>query len=172
MAASAGDTYLGVGFSQLTYSEDGFPDLNPTMLGLRAGYYLNRNFSVEGRLGIGIGDDSVQLINFPTPYGLFTGDVAIEVDSLIGVYAVGHIPASDSFDFYGFFGFNRADITATATSGGTSFSYSDDDSDMAYGIGAEFKINPTSAINLEYGNFYDDSGVTVDAITIGFTMNM
>jgi hypothetical protein len=43
---------------------------------------------------------------------------------------------------------------------------------MAYGIGAEFKINPTSAINLEYGNFYDDSGVTVDAITIGFTMNM
>jgi hypothetical protein len=172
MAASAGDTYLGVGFSQLTYSEDGFPDFNPTMLGLKAGYYLNKNFSFEGRLGIGIGDDSNAVNVFIPGLGTFNGDVAIEVDTLMGVYAVGHFPASSSVDIYGFFGFNNADITATATSGGSSFSYSDDDSDIAYGIGVDFKISPTSAINLEYGNFYDEDTVSVDAITIGFTMNM
>jgi len=167
MAASPGDTYIGVGFSQLTYSEDGFPDFNPTMLGLRAGYYLNRNFSVEGRLGLGIADDT-KGVN----YGGFSGDINVEVDSLMGVYAVGHFPASDSFGFYGFLGFNNADITATATSGGTSFSYSDDDSDIAFGIGAELKVSPASTINLEYGNFYDEDTVSVDAITIGFTTSL
>lgn len=172
LAASPGDTYLGVGFSQLTYSENGFPDFNPTMLGLRAGYYMNRNFSVEGRLGIGIGDDSKPVNVFIPGMGTFDGDITVEVDTLMGIYAVGHFPASDSFGFYGFLGFNNADITATATSGGTSSSYSDNDSDLAFGIGAEFKVSPASAINLEYGNFYDEDTVSVDAITIGFTTRL
>jgi len=172
MAASPGDTYIGIGFSQLTYSENGFPDFNPTMLGFRAGYYVNDNFSVEGRLGMGIGDDTNNVSVFIPGSGTFTGDIAVEIDNIMGIYAVGHLPASDSFGVYGFFGFNNADITATATSGGTSYSYSDDDSDIAYGIGAKLKLSPVSAINLEYGNFYDEDNVTVDAITIGFTTKL
>lgn len=172
MAASPGDSYFGVGYSQLTYSEDGLPDFNPTMLGFRAGYYLNKNFSVEGRFGFGIGDDTVQLTNYPTPFGPFTGDVSVEVDNIIGIYAVGHLPASDNFGIYGFFGFNQADITATATSGGLSYSYSDDDSDMAYGIGIDIKVGQKSSINVEYGNFYDEDNVSVDAITVGFNTSL
>jgi hypothetical protein len=172
MAASAGDTYFGVGYSQATYSEPGVPDFEPSMLGLRAGYYINENFSVEGRLGIGIGDDTQTVTLFVPGFGTFTGDVTVEIDSLIGVYAVGHLPVSSSVGLYGFLGFNKAEITATASSGGTSYSYSDDDNDMAYGVGVDFNISPSSAINLEYGNFYDDSGVSVDAITIGFTARM
>lgn len=173
VAGSTGDTYIGMGFSQLTYSENGFPDFNPTMLGFRAGYYVNDNFSVEGRLGMGIGDDTNNVSVFiPGSGTTFTGDIAVEVDRIMGIYAVGHLPASDSFGAYGFFGFNNADITATATSGGASYSYSDDDSDIAYGIGAELKLSPASAINLEYGNFYDEDNVTVDAITIGFTTKL
>lgn len=176
IAASAGDTYIGVGFSQLTYSEDGISDLNPTMLGLKAGYYLNSNFSVEGRLGFGIGDDSVRLTNFPTPFGNFTGDYTVEIDNIMGVYAVGHVPVTDMLDFYGFFGFNRADFTfsVSGTLGGIpgSGSVSDDDNDTAYGIGADIKLNKTSSINIEYGNFYNDGPISVDAITIGFTTSL
>lgn len=166
-AASKGDTYIGAQYSQVTYSVDGWPDFEPTMLQARAGYFFEDNFAIEGRVGINIGDDSNTINVSGTDV---TGTV--ELDSLIGIYAIGYLPMSEKLNFYGFLGYNRADATESVSASGFSISGSDADSDIAYGVGAEISISKDSAINFEYGNFYDEGAYSIDALSIGYKMDI
>ena len=50
-AASQGDNYVGLQYSQVTYDEDDFDDAEPTALVGKIGQFLNENIAIEGRLG-------------------------------------------------------------------------------------------------------------------------
>ena len=146
LAASEGDTYGGFQYGLLTYSEDGFPDLEPTALAGRYGQFVNDNISVEGRFGIGMQDD--------TALG-----VSIELDTFYGVYGVAHASSNSDVSFYGVFGFTKGKLTASIP----GFSISDSDSGLSYGFGVDF-----NSFNIEYMLYLDEDFYDISAISFGY----
>lgn len=156
-AETAGQSYLSIQYGLGTYSEEGFEDANPNFLMGKLGYFVNDGLSLEGRLGIGVGDDS---INDP-----FAGELTIEVDSLIGVYGVGHARISEAFSLYGLLGFTRGELTATAPAFGMSFS--DDDTGLSYGVGLNIGSSESTSLNIEYTQYLDETYYDFTAVGLG-----
>ena|SRR5690554_843016 len=153
-AASEGGSYGGFQYALGTYSEDGFDDANPNALVGRYGKFVNDNFAIEGRIGFGIGDDSIS-----TTFG----DISIEADTLIGVYGLGHVEINDSSSVYGLLGFTRGELTASAS----GITFSDDDSGLSYGVGANVGVSDSLALNLEYIQYLSTSDYDFTAIGLG-----
>ena len=91
-AAEQGDTYAALQYAQINYDEDGFDEaFEPGALVLRMGKVINENVSAEGRFGIGIQDDEVDLGPF---------DTELDVNHIIGVYALLHTAVGKDSLFY------------------------------------------------------------------------
>ena len=160
---SQGDSYAGITYSQLTYDEDGISgDANPTALIGRLGYFVANQIAIEGRLGIGLSDDTVRIDGFGQAL-----DVDLELDRLLGFYAVGHLPVGDAASIYGLFGFTDAKATASAN----GLSESDTDSGLSYGFGAEFNTSEQIGLNIEYTQYLDESGYDLSAISAGVKLH-
>ena len=173
-ADKTGRGYVGAGYTMLTVSPEGGPDLDLSALGVRGGYYFNKYFSVEGRLAFGVGDDSVSetvdIGSGPEPATL-----KFELDHSIGVYAVGHIPLTEQFQLYGLVGFTKQSVTVDASIpslGSGSDSY--DDSGLSFGVGAEFDMTKNLSLGVEYVSYITDGdieGLSYDADGLGITLN-
>ena len=150
-----GRGYLGAIYTAVKVSPDDGPDIDLGALGIRGGYYFNKYFSAEGRLGFGVSDDT-------------EGGETVELDNILGVYAVGHWPLSDQFQLYGLIGYSKIEIT-------TSFGGSDDDGGLSYGVGAEFDMTNNWSLGVEYTSYLQDGevfgGNKFDATGLGVTLN-
>lgn len=72
----AGNSYVGVQYTAVTYSPDGsLDDFEPTAIVGRIGMFVSDYFSVEARFGTGISDDSQTVNAFLGP-----AEVALEID--------------------------------------------------------------------------------------------
>lgn len=156
--------YAGIQYAIADFSfEDVSEDFSPTGLIGRAGSNLNRYFSIEGRLGLGLSDDTVTVTDATT-----NASVSIELDTLIGLYGVGHVPLGKSSSVYALVGLTQIDATASASVTGIGFaSLSDDESDFSYGIGADIGILYNLWVNVEYVQYLDKSDLDVSAIALG-----
>lgn len=156
--------YAGIQYAITDFSFEGVSEeFSPTALIGRAGSNFNQYVSIEGRLGIGLSDDTVTASD-----GVTTASASVEVDTLIGLYGVGRLPLGKSSSVYGLVGFTQVDATAsTATTGFGSASVSDDESDLSYGVGADIGIRYNLWVNVEYVQYLDKSDVEVSAIAIG-----
>ena len=146
--------YYGLSVSQLGYDEAGFSADVMTIDG-KLGTYFNENFSGEIRLGLGITDDTVNV---------FGTDVDVEIPNYFGAYVRGGIPVTEGFYPYIVAGYTRGKIEGSAL--GESFS--ETESDVSYGLGADFSVSNDVDITLEYMNYLDKDGVEVDGISLGF----
>lgn len=155
-AANAG-MYAGVNFSIVEYEETGLDSVEPTALVLRLGNEFTPNLAVEGRLGFGLSEDSVNV--FGTP-------VDVEVDNFFGLYLRGIAPLG-AVSLYGLIGYTDGELTASAN----GVSISADDSDTSYGVGADFALNKASAINVEWARLLSTSDYDVTALSIGYRHN-
>jgi opacity protein-like surface antigen len=150
--AATGDNYAGGQYAITTYHNDtGTEDADMGVLMFRLGKEINPNLSVEGRLGIGIADDTA-------------GITTLETDSILGIYAIGRLPVSKDFDVYGVLGYTRIELTLTISGLG---SVSSDDTDISYGLGGEFRVDDKWSVNLEYMNYYDEGIEEVTALSLG-----
>jgi hypothetical protein len=155
-ARDVGTNYAGAQYAITTYSEDGISEEpNPTALVGRLGRFFHTNFSLEGRLGIGLQDDTVNV---------FGVDVTMELDSLIGVYGLGHINITETSSVYGLIGFTQAEATLSAPGFGSE---SDDESDLSLGIGADIGIGNAASVNIEYAQYLSKSDFDFTAISFG-----
>ena len=152
--------YAGVAYSILDVElESGGQksDSEPGALNVTVGYEFNKYFAAEGLFGVGIYDDRVANAGF-----------AIEMDSVIGLSAVGILPLTKTFSLYGKLGFAQIE-------------YEDDDADSAdgdgamYGIGAAFDVNEKVSFNIDYIQYpdadYDNSDIDVEAKTFNVGIN-
>ena len=89
-------------------------DFSPTGLIGRLGNNINENFSVEGRLGLGLSDDTITASD-----GIDTVSLTVELDTLIGVYGVGHIMLNESSSVYGLIGLTKVDGTISGSISGS-----------------------------------------------------
>lgn len=156
--------YAGVQYAIADFSFEGVPEeFSPTGLVGRAGSNLNRYFSIEGRLGLGLSDDTVTVTQAAT-----SASVSVELDTLIGVYGVGHVPLGKSSSVYALIGLTQIDTTASASVTDIgSASLSDDESDFSYGIGADIGILYNLWVNVEYVQYIDKTDIDVNAIALG-----
>ena len=146
--------YIGIRYADLDTEVDlniGFGDFSTPALMLNVGSQINPFFAVEGRLGFGIDDD----------FGL-------ELDSYYGIFARVGPPLSEKLAPYLLIGYGKAELETDTVSA--------DDNDFAYGFGANVLVNETFAINVEYVNYYDESGsagnvsgnISIEGIAVGF----
>ncbi len=151
-----GSKYAGIQYAISTYSEDGISEEpNPTALIGRLGVNVTDVFSVEGRLGLGLQDDTVNV---------FGTDVTMEIDSLIGIYGVGHININRTSSLYGLLGLTRAEATLSAPG---FISESNDETGLSFGVGADIGIGNNVALNIEYVQYLNKSDFDFSAIAFG-----
>ena len=155
IANSAGDTYLGIQYAIGDYSEPDIPDFSPTALVGRFGGFVHPNFAFEGRFGTGIKDDTQNVFGF---------DATLELDTLVGLYGVGHLYITESSSVYGLIGFSGVDGTVTVA--GSPDSESDSETDLSYGVGANIGITKNVALNAEYIS-YISKDFDLNAIGLG-----
>ncbi len=146
--------YIGANYASVTYKEDGFSAVKPSAIAVRAGYQLNPNVAVEGRLGIGMGDDSLTVSGVT---------VDVEVDNFIGVYGRVMLPTGTAFTPYGLIGYTSGEITGST--GGISVS--GDDSDFSFGFGTDIAIDNNLGINAEIAQLFKGDDFKVNALSVG-----
>ena len=150
IAASEGDTYGGLQYALVTYDEDGIDEVEPTALVGRFGKFVSENVAIEGRLGFGLSDDSVDVGPF---------DVDVEVEYLFGFYGVFHTNSNSDTSVYGVLGFTQGELEGSAM----GITVSEDDSGLSYGFGINIK-----SFTIEYMSYIDEDDYDVTAISLGF----
>jgi opacity protein-like surface antigen len=163
MAATEGSSYIGVQYGYGDYDEEGISEtFNPTALIGRFGHFFHPNFSIEGRLGFGLQDDT----QFVSSIGLSGIDARLDIDHVVGLYGTGHINLTDAISFYGVLGASSVEATASIPSF-PGLEVSDDESSVSYGVGADFGIGKNIALNIEYMRYLDKSSYDFDMIGLG-----
>jgi len=148
-AAHAEGLYAGPLLTRATVSFDAGGDANPTTVGALLGMSINKNFAIEARLGTGLSDDSIS-------------GVDIKVDNFAGIYAKGILPVSNAASVYGLLGYTQGKIKAEFA----GQSASDSDSDVSYGIGAEFAVSGTTSVGVEWARFFKGDNYKVDGLSL------
>jgi OOP family OmpA-OmpF porin len=125
------------------------------------GYQFNRNFALE----VGYVD-----LGEVTANGLGV-NASIEATGfeLVGV---GMLPLGNNFSLYGKIGLYRADTKAEATAGAFSLREEESNTDLTFGIGAQFDLSKQFAIRAEWQRYQDVGGgdigeSDIDVISIG-----
>jgi len=154
---SESNMYVGAGFGVWDYEESEVPEFSLNSAEGHIGYIVNDNLSIEGRVGLGVGDDSV------------TDDrvkLDLEVDNYLSVYLK---PAysSQNFGVYGLLGFTKAKLSADISYMGISDSISDSDSSFSYGLGAGFSVADGTSISLEWKQLIDADDYELSGFSVG-----
>lgn len=152
------DSYAALQLSQVEYSESGAPDLEPTALTARLGANLSPNFGLELRVGTGLGDDSVSA---------GSEKLTLELDNAISAYARVMAPMGERFTAYAMVGLTRSKLTAKFRDAMGSFSMSDSETDLSYGVGGELLLNVNTFVSVEYARLLDGDDYDLDALSIG-----
>lgn len=139
--------YFGGGYTDASVDFDGLSnDADLGLLFVRGGYQFNEYAALEARLGTGVEDDKI--------YG-----VKVEAEDVYGGYLKLGTPTQVGLYPYVLLGFTHAELKANG--------YSDSDTDMSYGVGADYWFNPSVSAGLEYARLYDENGVEVNGLTLG-----
>jgi len=160
--ANAAGMYGGLQYAATTYST-GTEEYDIGLVVGRFGFHFSDNLSVEGRVGAGVSDDSVS----GTVSG-FAYTTTLEIDQVLGLYAVGHLPMGPMLKLYGFAGINQVSTTLTVDIPviSSTTTTSGDDSSVSYGVGADISMGIID-INIEYVTYFKDGDDDISGIAVG-----
>jgi len=153
------DNYIGLGYSQMSYSESGFKEVNPSAISLKYGKKFDTNFAFEIRGAIGIADDTLNV-----------HDIAIDVDcnNMLGIYGVGKKYLTKDFSLNGIIGLTRAKFTSKSTNGVVGTTVENYEVDFSYGVGIGYRLDNKS-LELEYIRYIRKKYFELDAINLNFS---
>lgn len=129
---------------------------------LFGGYQANENFAVEGYWA-NLGTYSYTLFTTgPTLSG--NGDIK---ETAIGVDLIGMLPFDPTTSGFARVGVYQWEVKDSFTlSTGQSFSDSTSGSDIKFGLGAEWKVNPSIRLRTEW-EYYNDKDTPVSVLSVG-----
>jgi len=160
-AQKAPDSVYGeLGYTQVTLasSDSTAPSIKPSALRAIVGYELNRNFSVEGMVAMGIADGTADLA---TSAG--TLNAKTKIDSMYGVFAKAKAEVAPGVELFGRLGYSKANLTTTVASGSGSASFDG----ASWGLGASYAVSPGVALNVDYMSYFSKDGVKATGPTFG-----
>lgn len=151
--------YFGAGYTFMRYTEDVAPDIDVSAdlggVSLLVGVPLGDVVSVEVRYIAGVDDDRVRLLGESFDF---------EVDYVMGVNLRAAFPATEYLTPYFILGKTSAELKLS----GQGFKFSDDISDISYGMGLNISWpNSRAMFNLEYAQLIDDDGVELGGLNLG-----
>jgi hypothetical protein len=144
--------YLGAGFGELIYSEDGLNTINPTIGYFKVGEQFNPYLAVEARVGTGFGRAQ-------------SDGNSINVNALYSGYIKGIVPLAPQFSIYGLAGLSGADLHRNYPD------YDTTDGTFSLGGGVEFKLGGGASLDAEFTRAAAGTNAgynyTADALTVG-----
>lgn len=161
-SASAGG-YFG---AELYNSEIEFENIfsvEPKTMMVTLGSNINENMAIEGKLGLGILDDSISE----------SGDsVSFKVENSIGAYVKGLAPLNESVKLYGLIGISRVsiEVSVDSSSFGVSGSESMDETGLTYGFGMLVRVGQSAGLAIEYKSLFDGDMEEIDTSVTGFSI--
>lgn len=150
--------YVGANYTFVTYDEEFLGDADLGALSGKVGARINPYISAELRAGVGVADETATDGNV---------SVTLELDYLVGGYVLFGLPNKTPIYPYIALGYTKGELTLSATDPGGSFSISESDSDLSYGLGANLAISDNVQLNAEYMKYIDKDDYEVSGISIG-----
>lgn len=141
--------YVSVGGGALTF-DDSVDVVNPTQVYARIGHNFTPHFGVGVEANTSLVEDSL--------YGL---DYSVTASFL---YLKGSLPIGSNSKLYAVAGPTYVELTGSL--GGISVST--DDNDVGFGVGYEYSFNKRHGVSADYTQYYDDGGVKVYSVNIGY----
>jgi OOP family OmpA-OmpF porin len=125
------------------------------------GYQINRNFAVE----LGYHQLGEAKASFPG------GQVDFEANA-IELVGVGLLPLANNFALYAKAGFYRGETEATGSNALGSVNEKETNTDLTYGLGAQYNFNPKFGVRAEWQRYTNMGGEAtgesdVDVLSIG-----
>lgn len=161
VAGTEGEYYFGLQYGFGNYDENGISEtFEPTLLVGRMGRFLTPVFAVEGRLGIGLDDDTHNLPGFGNR------DVTLEIDNALGLFGAAHINLTASSSLYGLLGISRVEGT-TRLPDFPGLESTEDNSSVSYGFGLDLGLGGRWALNIEYMRYLDKEDFDFDVGSVG-----
>ena len=154
--------YAEIGYTHHNYKDwDGVDTLkfSPGAVSGVVGYKFTPNLSVEGMLGLGLGKDKVKID------GVDTGSDG-KVKSTFGLFLRPSFDINESVELFGRVGWVRSKLEISNSVSSESGS----DTDLAYGIGANFNLSKTSYIQTGWMQYLNKDGVKIDGLNISYGM--
>lgn len=152
VADNTDKSYARVQYAAASYDVDNLGEANPTVLVGGFGKYFGSIFALEGRLGLGLEDDTIAT------------NRSVVIDNLLGIYGVGHFNLGETSSLYGLIGYTRATVTNSVAGFQAASIY---DSGLSLGAGADIGISKNVALNVEYIQYLDSSTYNFSAISLG-----
>jgi opacity protein-like surface antigen len=157
--------YAGLQYGVGEYSESNVSEDFDTSVAMgRFGYDINSSFSIEGRLGTSLEDDSQFLLE----QCACGSDVTLEIDAIMGIYGKGRYDLSEWFSVYGMLGASRVEATVSLA----DFPDADNtesESTISYGVGVDIGFARRWAFNVEYLRYLDGDDFDLDIASAGVT---
>lgn len=157
---STSNLYAEIGYTHLNARDNdstGTYKVSPSAVSGVFGYQFTPNIAVEGLVGLGAGKGKVKLNSVDT------ADEA-KLKSAVGVFFKPSVAVSDSLDLFARVGWVRSRLDGTFG----SVSRSQSDTDIAYGIGANFNLSKAAYIQAGWTNYYKKEGFKVDGATVAY----
>lgn len=149
----ASPIYGELGWASITYKESGYK-LQPSMVRALVGTELNPNLNVEGMLGFGVSDDTVNIQGVRV-----TG----QINNAWGIFLKPKASIAPNLELFGRVGYVKTKVTASVP----GYAISDTGGDIAYGAGLSYKISETTSLNADYMSYYNKDAVKATGFTIG-----
>ncbi|QSP93875.1 porin family protein [Marinobacter salinisoli] len=155
--AQAQDIYKSGGggaFAGLNYTfvnlDVGPGEADVATLSAKGGVMVTPFIGFEARAGFGVDDDRIGLADY-------------SLDNFYGAYATFQMANESPLTPYAALGFTRVEVEADSVLG----TFTEDESDISYGIGLNVDFASYVSGNLEYMRYYDDNDLTVDGLGLG-----
>lgn len=145
-------------YGNLGYSWAKADDLNFGVIGGRLGYRMSDWLGVEGELGFGVKDETVNVSGI---------DVDVELEHTEAIYGVGFIPVSANTDLLARIGYGNTSIKGSAL----GVSQSQDGGSWNFGVGAQHHFDGVNGVRFDYTRqeFTGDDGGSADSWTISYS---
>ena len=152
--ALANDSNWSVGYlvsGSFDQDPGGSADINSITLSYNQS--VSDNLTLEYEFGFGVGDDD---IDFDAGYGCIFSSCEVSLNHHIGIYASYNFINEGAFKPYVKLGISQASFDFGPTD--------DSGNDLSYGLGATI----ATSFQIEYMNYYDKDGVSIDGITLNY----
>lgn len=138
--AMAQTPYIGVNYSVID-----FPLATLGALMVKAGYSFNDYLSLEARFSVGVKDESLSID------GEYS---AVDIEHSYGGFVKAGLPIDNLYPYF-IVGYSNNKFESKIIDQLGADSYSDDISDLSYGIGIDIEASEQFSVNIEYMQYVD-----------------
>lgn len=167
------DVYGGIDYQFVRINAE-YDDFTVKALSFLGGKSLSEHWSIEGFFSLGIDDDTQESNNGCV-------EETYELNNLLGLQLKGQRNITQNLSAWLTFGISQTSVSNDVNNGcpfkvgNVGREVDESESDISYGLGAEWRLTADSSVLLGFTQYYDD-GINSDelrvrAINIGYRVN-